>query len=274
MKKIFILFLCLGLGGCATETAYMNKEKPIEEVQKDKADCQSLVDGSDYSDADLKKNKFNQCMKDKGYEVTSLDKAQKMQGFAELWVKPGVDFKAYEAILIDRVNLEKVKIDNAHIPDLKVSDEDINNLGEEMFKRFSETLGVVMPVIQDRQEATGKKVLYLNLKLNKISHTNVGANAALQVVGHFTPIPLPSAPQGAFSFSGEISDYSSKEKLITVSDEIKSDKNASLVGTENFEQWKHAYNIMDYWADHLAALLAKERDQEYKSKLGIKLIDF
>lgn len=274
MQKIFILLLCLGLGGCATETAYMNKQKPIEEAQRDKADCQSTVDASDYSDSDLKKNKFNQCMEDKGYEVVSQDKAQKLQGFLELWVKPGVDFKSYEAIFIDKVNLEQVKVDNAHIPDTKVTDEDINNLGEEMFKRFSETLSVVMPVIQDKQEAIGKKVLYLNLELNKISHTNVGANAALGVVGHFTPIPLPSAPQGAFSFTGEISDYSSKEKLITLADEIKSDKNASLIGTENFEQWKHAYNIMDYWADHLAALLAKERNQEYKSQLKTKLINF
>jgi hypothetical protein len=31
---------------------------------------------------------------------------------------------------------------------------------------------------------------------------------------------------------------------------------------------------MDYWADHLAALLAKERGQKYKSQLKLKLIDF
>jgi len=275
MKKIYcFLLLAMALSGCATKMTYLNTQKPPEEVKKDKADCQAVVDSADFKDAGLKQKKFNQCMKDKGYNVVSEDKAEKIQGFQELWIKPGADFKAYEAIFIDKVDLAQVKIKNTNIPSAKVTDEDINNLGEEMFKRFSRALSVVMPVLSDKEEAAGKKVIYISLKLNSISQTDVGLNAALEVAGHFSPVPLPGGPEGTFTFEGIIADYSGKEKLITISDECKEDKNASLAGLESFERWKHAYNIMDYWADHLAALLTKERGQKYKSRLGFKLIDF
>jgi len=272
MKNLYvILTLMMFLSGCATKMAYLNTQKPPEEVKKDKADCQSIVDASDLKDPDLKQKKFNQCMKDKGYNVVSEDKAEKIQGFNELWVKPGADFKAYEAIFIDKVDLAQVKVKNTAIPDTKVTDGDINNLGEEMLKRFSNALGDVMYVIPDKAGTVGKKVLYISLKLNNISQTNIGLNAALQVAGHFSPVPLPGGPEGTYSFEGIIFDSSGKEKLITISDECKENKNSSLAGFENFSHWDHAYNIMDYWADHLAALLAKERGQKYQSRLGIKL---
>ncbi|MBI4982737.1 MAG: DUF3313 family protein [Candidatus Omnitrophica bacterium] len=275
MRKLyFVLTLIIALSGCATKMAYLNTQKPPEEVKKDKDNCQAVVDASDFKDSGLKQKKFDQCMKEQGYNVVSEEKAEKIQGFKQLWVKQGVDFKNYEAIFIDKVDLEQVKVNNLHIPGTKVIDEDINNLGEEMLKRFSEALIVVMPVISDKEKAQDKKVLYISLKLNNISQTNVCVNAALGVAGHFSPVPLPGGPEGTFSFEGVIADYSNKEELIIISDECKESKNSSLAGLENFEKWKHAYNIMDYWADHLAALLAKERGQEYKSKLGMKLIDF
>jgi len=276
MKNIFwILLSAMLLYGCAAKMAYLNTQKPPEEVRKDKADCQTLVDSSDFKDADLKQRKFSQCMKDKGYNVVSEDQAKKIQGFGELWIKPKADFKCYEAVFIDKVDLSQLKVD-MHLPNAKANEADINNLGEEMFKRFSKALGLVIPVIPDQKDAAGKKVLYVSLKLDKASRAQTGVSAALQVVGHFTPpfTPLPDPPAGTFSFEMVFADYSTKEKLIIVADECEKDENASLAGLEKYERWKHAYNIMDYWADHLAALLAKERGQEYKSRLGIKLIDF
>lgn len=276
MKKSCSFFvLMLILSGCATtEMAYLNTQKPAEEMKKDKADCRSIVDASGLNDTEAKQKKFNECMKDKGYNVVSGAEAEKIQGFKELWIKTGVDFKAYEAVFIDKVDLAQVKVKNTAIPDTKVSDADINKLGEEMLKRFSKALGAVMPVIPNKEEAAGKKILYLSLKLNNISQTNVGANLALEAVGGLIPVPapLPDAPEGAFSFEGTILDSSSKEKLITISDEVKSNKNSSLVGFEKFSHWQRAYNIMDYWGDRLSSLLAKERGQEYKSKLGIKIL--
>jgi len=273
MKTIYAtLMLMVFLSGCATKMAYLNTQKPAEEVKNDKTDCQSIVDASDFKDSDLKQKKFDQCMKDKGYNVVSEDKAEKIQGFKELWIKPGADFKSYEAVFINKVDLSRVKVKNSNIPDTKVTDEDINNLGEEMLGRFSKTLSAVMPVISNKEETPGKKVLYISLKLNNISQTNVGLGAALEVAGYFAPVPLPGGPEGAFSFEGVISDSSGKEKLVTISDEVKADKNSSLVGVEKFSHWQKAYNIMDYWADYLAALLAKERGQKYKSQLRIKLL--
>lgn len=268
---LLILFLLICLSGCATKMAYLNTQKPLEEAQRDKTDCQAVVDASDLKDSDLKQKKFNQCMEDKGYKVVSVDEAEKIQGLKELWVKKDADFKAYEAIFIDKVDLSKVKLENSNIPDIKVTEEEINNLGSEMLKRFSKDLNFVMPVIADKEKAIGKKVLYVNLKLNTIFQTKIGANAALEVAGHFSPVPLPGGPEGTFSFEGVIEDFSSKEKLITFSDEVESGKNSSFVGIENFSHWQHAYNVFDYWADKLAILLAKERDQKYKSQLRIKV---
>jgi len=263
------------LSGCAAKMAYLNTQKPPGEVKKDKADCQAVVDSFDLKDADLKQRKFNQCMKDKGYNVVTEDTAKKVQGFGELWIKPQTDFKVYEAVYIDKVDLSQLKVD-MRLPESKANEADINNLGEEMLRRFSGALGSVMQVIPDQKDAVGKKVLYAGLKLNKVSRAQSGVSVALQVAGHFVPpfTPLPDPPVGTFSFEAVFADYSSKEELIIVSDECKKDENASLAGLEKYERWKHAYNIMDYWADHLAALLAKERNSKYKSRLGIKLIDF
>ena len=272
MKKICFFILIIFLSGCASKMAYLNTQKPAQVVQEDKADCQSIVDASDFKDQGLKEKKFDQCMKDKGYDVVSEDQAEKIQGFKELWVKSGVDFKGYEAIFIEKIDLNQVEANNNKIPDSKVTDEDINNLGDEMLKRFSKTVSVTMPVITDKEDVAGKKVLYVGLKLNNISETNVGLSAALEVAGHFSPLPLPGGPEGTFSFQGTISDPSGKEKLITFSDEVKADKNSSLVGVEKFSHWQKAYNVMDYWADKLAQLLAKERGKEYKSQLGMKIL--
>jgi hypothetical protein len=277
MKNIYwFLLLVMALSGCTTKMAYLNTQKPPEEVRKDKATCQAAVDSSGLKDAGQKQKKFNQCMKDKGYNVVSEEKAEKIQGFKELWIRPGADFKVYEAIFIDKVDLSQAKVQNTKIPDTKVTDEHINHLGEEMLKRFSKTLGFVMPVIPSREEVAGKKVLYLGLKLNSISQTNIGLSTALEVAGQFAPsyVPMPDAPEGTFSFEGVISDLSTQERLTTISDEVQGDKNSSLAGLEKFEHWKKAYNVMDYWADRLAALLAKGRGQKYKSRVGMKLIDF
>lgn len=272
MRKIYLVAIVAFLSsGCAAKMAYLNTQKPLEEVKSDKVDCQAVVDASDFKDADLKQKKFDQCMKDKGYKVVSEDQAQKAQGFKGLWIKPGIDFKAYEVIFMDKVDLSQVKVKNSDIPDTKVSDEDINNLGVEMLKRFSQALEVVMPVATEKEKIAGKKAICLNLKLNNIAQTNIGLNAALGVAGQFTFVPLPGAPEGVFSFEGEIVDFSTQEKLIAISDEVKADKNSSLLGSEKFSHWQKAYNIMDYWADHLAVLLAKERGQEYKSQLRVRV---
>lgn len=261
----------LFLSGCATKMAYLNTQKPFEEVKKDKSNCQVVVDAANLKDSDLKQKKFNQCMKDKGYNVVPENQAEKIQGFNQLWVKPGVDFRPYEIIFIEKVDLTQVKVKNNNIPNTKVTDEDINNLGDEMLKRFSNALGGVMQVVTVKEETAGKKVLYVRLKLINISEVNIGINTALKVAGHYAPIPLPGGPKGTFSFEGIILDPSSKEELIIISDAVKADKNSSLAGFENFSHWQKAYNIMDYWADHLAALLAKVRGQKYQTRLGIKL---
>lgn len=126
LPVVIITFI---LSGCAGKMAYLNTQKPPEEVEKDKSDCQAKVDSSDFKDADLKKNEFNQRMKDKSYNVVSENKAQKLQGFDELWVKPGIDFKSFKVIYVAKVDIEEVKVKNMQMPGTKVTEEDIENLG-------------------------------------------------------------------------------------------------------------------------------------------------
>lgn len=250
--------------------AYLNTQKTGEEIKADTAACEAAVNSSDLKGPGSKQDKINQCMQEKGYKVVSEEEAEKIQGFRELWVKPNTDFKAYEVAFIDKVDLSRIKANSAQ----KLAGQDIDNLGKEMLGRFTKALNSVVPVVPDKEKAAGRKALHVSLKLNSAAPTDVGMSAAFEAAGQMASIPLPSAPEKAFSFEGVITGLSGEEKLITFADEAKSDKNASFVGVENFERWKHAYNIMDYWADHLAALLAKERGQEYKSRLGFKLIDF
>jgi hypothetical protein len=269
----YSLVLVLFLSGCAAKMAYLNTQKPPEELRKDKAACQVVVDASDFKDNDLKKNKFNQCMKDKGYDVVSEEEAEKTQGFKELWIKPAEDLKAYEAVFFDEVDVSTAVVKNTGFPLGKVGQEEMNRIGAEMLQRFSRAMSAVMPVISDGEAAQGKKVLYISLKLNTVCQTDVSLSVVLEAAGELAPVPyLPDAPEGDFVFEGQVSDYASKEKFIIMSDAVKGDKNASFVGTENFSHWQKAYNIMDYWADKLAQLIAKERGQEYNSKLGWKII--
>lgn len=269
---ILLLIFLFILSGCATKMAYLNSSKTAEDLENDKNACQAEVDNSDFKDPDLKKNKFNECMKKKDYKVVSEETAQKAQGFVEVWMKPGINLNSYEAVYIEKVDLSQIEIDKSCVPDMQVSDEDIKNLSEEMLKRFSKTINEVIPVVADKDEIASKKALVLTIKLQKIYQTKVGAGVALKVAGYFSPVPLPGGPQGVFSFKGEVADYSNKEKLLTFFDEVSSNKNSSLSGREDFSRWEHAYNVMDYWADQLAALLAKERGQKYKLKSGWKII--
>jgi len=273
MKKwLLLVFLSFSLTGCATKMVYLNTARTPEEVKQDQATCQTKVDVSDFKDASLKQSKIDECMKEKGYNVVSEKEAENIQGFKGLWIKPGVDLKFYDAIILEKIDLSRVNIKNTGIADAHLSDDEINDLGEEMHKRFSAALNAVLPVIPGNKGAATQKPLYISLKLIKISQTAVGLNAALKIAGKLSPIPwTPDAPEGEFCFEGEIIDPTTKEKLAIISDEVASDKNASMIGTESFSPWQKAYNVMDYWADHLAELIAKLRKQEYRSSLGMKL---
>lgn len=275
LKNLYIiLMLALIFSGCATKMAYVNTSRTTQEINADEDACNSAANDPEYKDESLRQRKIKECMEEKGYKAVSEKEAQNIMKFKELWVNPATDFKAYEAIFIEKVDVSQVKVKNMQISGTKVTDQDIDDLGEEMLGRFSKMLNALMPVVQDKEKIAGKKALCISLQLKDIAQTNVGFNAALQVASRASGLPLPVSSQGLFSFAGAITDFSSKEKLITISDESKSDKNASLAGLESFEKWKHAYNTMDYWADCLAGLLAAKRGQKYKSQLGLKLIDF
>jgi hypothetical protein len=154
------------------------------------------------------------------------------------------------------------------VPGTKITDEDIDRLADRMLERFSKMLNVMMPVIP-QEEAGRKKALRISLKLLDIACTNVGVNAALQAV----PIMyLPVSSKGLFSFESTITDFSTGEKLIAISDSTGSGKNSSMIGLEKFDKWKYTYNTMDYWADCLAKFLADKRGEPYKSQLKFKFI--
>jgi hypothetical protein len=248
------------LPGCSTPKVYVNPLTGNKASSEEEQAC--------------KGKEAEGCMAQKGYKPLEEKEAKNFRAFEKVWCKPNADLKSYRMILIDKVDVSEVKVKNVQIPGTKVTDEDIDHLGKEMFERFSKTLDVLIPVLDDGKKAVEKKTLRLQLKLTDIAQTNVGMNSVLQGVGSVTHIPIPVNSEGLFCFEGTITDFSTKEKLIIVSDRSKSDKNASLAGLENFEKWKHAHNTMDYWADYLTGLLAAKRGQKYKSQLGLKIISF
>jgi len=271
---IFLIVTVFLYTYAAAGNVYVNPQKTAKEINADETECNGQADAQNLKDAEARQNKVNQCMQDKGYKSVPEKDAARVKGFKEAWVNPDVDFKAYEIIFIDKVDVSQVKVKNMKIPGTKVTDQNIDDLGEQMLKRFSKILSILMPVVHDKKEIVSKKALCVELKLKDIAQTNVGVNVLLQGVGMASGVPIPVSSQGLFSFEGVITDFATKEKLLTVSDEAKSDKNASIIGTEGFSKWKHAYNTMDYWADCLAKLLASKRGQKYKPQTHFKLIGF
>lgn len=272
LKKTWLFCVFFFFAGCAgTKMVLVNPQKTADEIHEDETACHALAGNCDEDGVECVKA-YNQCMEEKGYKLTPEKKAGKVKGFQQAWINPDIDFKKYQAILIELVDVSQAKTRNLQVPGSKVTDADIEHLGQEMGKRFSEMLSVVLPVA-DWEKTAGKKVLYVRLVLKDIARPNVGFNAALQVASTVSRIPTgPLGSEGLFSFEGTITDFQTGEKLVTISDFVRHDKNASLIGIENFEKWQHAYNIMDYWADCLSRLLADKRGQSYKSRIKFKLI--
>lgn len=263
MKKfVCSLSLIMVLSACSTTPkTYENLSKTAAEDREDRARCSSS-------------GEYDSCMKQKGYKLVPKKDVGHVKGLKEVWVDPDIDFKAFEVIYLEDVDVSEVKVKNMQVPGNKVTPEEIDALGKQMFERFSKMLGSVMPVAYDKKEIEGRKAMTVSLKLKDIARTNIGINTALQAASTVSKIPIPISSQGSYSFECLISDLSTGEKLMTVSDEAKKDKNSSLAGLENFEKWKHAYNTMDFWADRLAGLIASKRGQAYQYKVKFKLVDF
>ncbi|MDD5138470.1 MAG: DUF3313 family protein [Candidatus Omnitrophica bacterium] len=257
------------LAGCATNKVYVNPEKTIREMTLDETECQAAGDSSDLQDDAGRKKEYDRCMQQRGYKLVAEKNAKRVRGFQEVWVDPNVDFKAYEAIVIDKVDTSEVQLMNMRgTPGTKVTEADIDRLAERMRDRFSDLLNAVMPVVPE-EEAGRKKTLRIRLGLLGVATTNIGVNVALQAV----PVPyMPVSSKGLFSFEGTITDLSSGKKLVTMADRTGSGKNSSLIGLEKFDKWKYAYETIDYWADCLAKFLADKRGEPYKSQLKFKII--
>ncbi len=272
MKNIFLFLVLFVVGGCATPKVYVNPQKTSEEISEDETGCRRDADAFNDAKESLKEKEYDRCMRAKGYKAVAASKAGRVKEFKNSWVNPDVDFKGYEAIIIDPVDVSEVKVKNMNVPGTKVTEADIDRLGNQMLDRFSRMLNVLMPVVSDASEARSKKTLRIHLVLKDIAQTNIGFNAALQVVSTVSGVPILVGSKGLFSFEGVLTDFASGEKLITVSDETRSGKNSSLGGIEGFEKWHYAYNTMDYWADCLAQLIAAKTGLKYKSQLKFKLI--
>ncbi|QAT16654.1 hypothetical protein BU251_02370 [Candidatus Velamenicoccus archaeovorus] len=270
MKNLcWVLLGTAFLAGCAANKVYVNPEKTIREMTLDETECRTVADASDLQDDAGRKKEYDRCMQQRGYRLVAEKNARRVKGFKEVWVDPLVDFKVYEAIVIDKVDVSEVQVMNMRgTPGTKVSDADIDRLAERMRDRFSVFLGAVLPVVP-QEEAGKRKILRIRLSLLDIATTNIGVNIALQAV----PVPyMPVSSKGLFSFEGTITDFSSGKKLVTMADKTGSGKNSSLIGLEKFDKWKYAYETIDYWADCLAKFLADKRGEPYKSQLKFKFI--
>lgn len=267
MKKLYwILAGIVVLSGCATAgtKVFVNPEKTAQEMALDETECRKVTGVTEEA---ASQTTYNQCMEERGYKLVPEKDAGRVKGFRQVWTDPNTDFEAYEVLVIDKVDVSEVKVKNMQVPGTKVTDEEIDSLGDQMQERFSNFLSAVIPVVSEK-EAIGKRALRLRMKLTDIACTNVGVNAALQAV----PVPyMPVSSKGLSSVEGDITDLSTGKKLVTMSDSTRAGKNSSLVGLEKFNKWKYTYETMDYWADCLAKFLAEKRGEPYKSQLNFKL---
>lgn len=192
-----------------------------------------------------------------------------IKGFKSSWVRPDVDFKAYNAIFIREVGIKDIKLGTSGVLDNEADKKEIENLATQMQKRFSDILNTVIHMEKDEKSLRNEKALMVHLRLTEVAGTDVGTNVATGLV-----IGL-GATNAALSMQCEIFDSITGELVISLKDKHEStgfEPNASWLGSEDLDKWQHAYNTMDLWADRLAKFLAKKRGQKYKSQLKSKLL--
>ena len=191
-----------------------------------------------------------------------------VKGFEESWVNSRADFKKYEVIYINNVDIKDIKVTTSGVLDEKAEEKEVNGLAKEMRERFSKILSGVLPTETDESKIKGKKALIVNLKLKEAAGTDTTSNLATNIV---LGMGLTNA---ILAMECDIIDAQTGEKIIILSDRHEStgwEENSSLLGTDDLDKWQHAHNIIEIWADKLAEFMAVERGEEYKSQLKAKL---
>ncbi len=241
IKSLFLATLVFCIYGCVTTKVYYNSDKMLEEARIDQENCA----GKEYA----------KCMANKGYRLAPEAKAKFKKAFLRVWINPGVDFKKYEAVFVENVDISEAALKNQHSLnplDQHATKEEAENIALYMQGKFREILWPVIPVEKDRVALESKPAMIINLKLTEISGPGQGKCL-------FNPV---------FCMEGKIIDSSTHEELVTLLDKYEAclpDKDIDSLKPADTAQWQAAYTTIELWADNLASILALKRNQAYNS---------
>ena len=148
-----------------------------------------------------------------------------------IWVKPGLDLRTYDQLLIDEVQI---------VPG---PGSDVGSLAPELKKRATDTFHRIMvetiEPYYDLAEGPGENVLRVRLALTDL----VPAGETLD--------GKPAASAGAAALEGELVDGLTGERLLAFVDRVE----GSTRGEAVEEKWRPAEGALREWADALLDFL-------------------
>ncbi|MDD4955759.1 MAG: hypothetical protein PHP17_06970 [Candidatus Omnitrophica bacterium] len=153
--------------------------------------------------------------------------------FPKIQLDPNVEFKTYEAIALDNIDTEDIRIDLGPSSDdaLNSQDEIRNRIASELRRRFREMLGLMLRVGNSRDEVSGSKALMVNVKLSGIVAGQSGFNQTEN-----------------FSFKTEAFDADSGDKAFELSNDYRlvvDEKSSPTSKGPNLDGW---FRAADLWA--------------------------
>jgi hypothetical protein len=155
--------------------------------------------------------------------------------FSNTWLSPNINFKTYEAICIDEIDTNdiRVEVDYAGGKESERSDPDKirSRIASELRSRFREILGLTLDVRAGKNDIAGRKALIVNVKLLGV----VAAQSQLDALREI-------------SFKIEVLDAEGGEKAFELSNVYRlasKKENVSGSKADNLDEWSRA---IDLWA--------------------------
>ncbi len=180
---------------------------------------------------------------------------QGMEGVDKRYLKPGVDFKKYNKVMLDHV----VFFFKGDADYKGIQTDELNKLAEEFHKSFTEALGDTYPLV----DQPGPDVMRIRTAVTDIVPNNPGISAVTTVlpVGLALSVGKKAAGGGhtgvgEASMEAEILDSITNERIGAV---VDTEQGGKLRGMSKYGAAKDAF---DFWAKRLRAFMDETHGRE------------
>ena len=102
--------------------------------------------------------------------------AKNVKGFTESHVKPDSNLYPYQHIYIEPLDISNTRLITSGVFDEKTTMKELSALSKEMKKRFTNILGTILPVKEEKEKPECRKTFEIRLKLTEVAGTDVIAN--------------------------------------------------------------------------------------------------